>query len=79
MDMEQRILTNGVPAVETFSVAERRGLEFVAWLIEQNRLSDDRRPDAAPLCSSCRDCRDCGGTGLVGDGYPCPSCANRNA
>jgi DnaJ-class molecular chaperone len=44
----------------TFTPKERNGLEFIRYLRAQGKMRDD--------------CPDCAGTGVIGDGYPCPSC-----
>jgi hypothetical protein len=48
------------PPLVTFEPKVRNRLNFIRYLREQGRLRDD--------------CPDCAGTGVIGDGYPCPSC-----
>ena len=46
---------------QQLSEREQKRLQFMRWLREQGRLREDS-------------CPDCGGTKIIGDGYPCPTC-----
>jgi hypothetical protein len=48
------------PPAVTFELKVRNRLDFIRYLRAQGKMRDD--------------CPDCAGTGVIGDGYPCPSC-----